>query len=109
MLWAQRKDRLLLKVEVADCPAPQIAVENDAEGHFATFSFRGRSGIDGREFATTLELFGELNKQESKVQPAEPPSPAASRASPAPPFGSSRARRRRRLTPRRAALPRPRR
>ena len=43
VLWAQRRDRLLLTVECAGCPSPQLAVApiGEGEGEGSRFSFRG--------------------------------------------------------------------
>ena len=71
--WAQRKDRVLLTVECQGCADPKLSIDNDEAESFGIFALSGR-GVSNGEACTydlRLELFGELNKSESKVSIGE--------------------------------------
>uniref|UniRef100_A0A7S2WXV0 CS domain-containing protein n=1 Tax=Chloropicon primus TaxID=1764295 RepID=A0A7S2WXV0_9CHLO len=67
--WAQRKDRLLVTVECQNCKEPKLRIENDEKEGCGVLALSGEGTRDGKpcSYGLSLELFGELNKDESKV------------------------------------------
>jgi len=57
--WAQRKDRLYVTIELIEVKDPIIELTDDNK-----LKFTGSS--DGKDYKLDLELFGEVNKEESK-------------------------------------------
>jgi len=60
IIWAQRKNLVFLTVCLEDCKSPQIKVESDR------LFFKGVGGTDHKEYEMNLELFDQINPQESK-------------------------------------------
>ncbi|KAK9813964.1 hypothetical protein WJX73_007043 [Symbiochloris irregularis] len=70
ILWAQRKDRILITVDLQDAKQPDIKLENKDGAGVVNFASQARShatGMDLHEYAITLELFGEINVEESQT------------------------------------------
>lgn len=65
LLWAQRKDHILLTVDVQDCTSPKVKVEEDDEGKSVVFHFTGTK-TSGESFEAILTLFKEV--EASKIQ-----------------------------------------
>mmetsp|Transcript_7447 Transcript_7447/g.13791 ORF Transcript_7447/g.13791 Transcript_7447/m.13791 type:complete len:179 (+) Transcript_7447:220-756(+) len=67
--WAQRKDRVLLTVECQNCKEPKLDIDNDLADGYGIFTFAGEGVKDGEActYDLRLDLYGELNKEESKV------------------------------------------
>jgi len=60
--WAQRSDLVYINIEVNDAQKPEIKVEKDS------LYFKGKSGADEKTYEVKLDLFGEINPDESKFQ-----------------------------------------
>lgn len=73
MSWAQRKDRVFLTVECPGCKEPKLHIDNDPADSFGVFTFAGEGQKDGEKctYQLRLELYGELDKAESKVSIGE--------------------------------------
>ncbi|WZN66203.1 co-chaperone protein p23 [Chloropicon roscoffensis] len=73
--WAQRKDRILLTIECENCEEPKLRIENvdDENDKFGKLSLAGQGTRNGKACAydLNLEVFGELNKSDSKVSVSE--------------------------------------
>ena len=75
--WAQRKDRVLLTIECENCEEPKLRIENvdddENDKKFGVLSLAGQGTRNGKACAydLNLEVFGELNKSESKVSVSE--------------------------------------
>ena len=74
VLWAQRKDKVLLTVDVQEAVEPKISITNEGadEEAFARITFRGsaQSSATGKEphsYELDLELVKAVNTEESKV------------------------------------------
>lgn len=63
MLWAQRKDKLYLTIDVQDVASPKVDLTNDG-GH-GKLSFRGSAG--GNDYALDVTFNKEINPEESKI------------------------------------------
>jgi len=62
--WAQRKDRLYVKIDVNDAKAPKINLDPSGKLSFETT-------IEGKHYQVDLEFFKEINVEDSKwnIQP----------------------------------------
>lgn len=67
VLWAQRKDCLLVTLDVQDCKDAKVKVDKDASEHFALLRFSGKAGEGGEQYAMNMELLKEVNPEETKV------------------------------------------
>lgn len=72
LLWAQRRDRLYLTIDLQDAKDPQIKLENDAEDKHGKLSFSGlarshATGSEAHEYGIDLEFFGPIDSKESKI------------------------------------------
>ncbi|GMH33505.1 hypothetical protein BSKO_01339 [Bryopsis sp. KO-2023] len=67
VLWAQRKDCLLLTVDVQDCKDTKVQVDKDDSDSFAVLRFSGKAGSDGKSYAMDMELLKEVDPAETKV------------------------------------------
>jgi len=54
MIWAQRKNCILLTICLDDCKSPTITYEG------STLNFKGKGGSDQREHEAVIELFGNV-------------------------------------------------
>lgn len=61
VLWAQRKDTVLITLEVFEVKEETIEIKDN------TVSFSGIRGTDNAKFAVTLELFGSVDSENSKI------------------------------------------
>ena len=60
IIWAQRKDVVLVTVKVIDAVEPSVQIEGNS------FIFKGKSYGKDIEYNTRIELFAEIEKAESK-------------------------------------------
>ncbi|KAH0795897.1 co-chaperone protein daf-41-like [Histomonas meleagridis] len=60
IIWAQRKDVVLVTVKVIDAVEPSVQIEGNS------FIFKGKSYGKDIEYNTKIELFAEIEKAESK-------------------------------------------
>lgn len=72
VLWAQRKDKLFLTIDVQDAHKPTVKVTNDPEKKSGHLAFKGAAashatGPEPHSYELDLELFGEVDEEESKV------------------------------------------
>ena len=69
VLWAQRKDKVLLSVEVSNSKQPKLQIDNDPADSFGKLSLSAESSKNEEvvPYELHMEFFGELNKDESKV------------------------------------------
>ncbi len=69
VLWAQRKDKLLLTVECPKCAQPKLHIDNDQAENFGTLKLHAEGIRDGAacSYELELQLYGEVSKEESKV------------------------------------------
>lgn len=72
VLWAQQSDRLFLTIDLQDSKDPQIKLNNDSEKKCGTVFFDGAAkstatGPELHEYKLDLELFGEVDPDESKI------------------------------------------
>jgi len=58
--WAQHPTHVLVTINVGDCEAPDIKVEKDS------LSFKGKGGVDKKEYAVELKFFKEIDPEKSK-------------------------------------------
>ncbi|KAL9968162.1 hypothetical protein ACROYT_G026502 [Oculina patagonica] len=58
--WAQRKDKVFLTIEVADCQTPEIKLESQ------TLHFSAKGGNEQKIYALDLEFFNEVIPEKSK-------------------------------------------
>ena len=63
LLWAQRKDKLYLTVDLQDCEAPDVKVTN--EDGAGKFDFRGTSA--GNQYELSVSLFAEVSTDEVQI------------------------------------------
>lgn len=67
VLWAQRKDKLFVTIDVQDCVNPKLKLEKrDESADSAVLKFSGIVG-DGSSVDVLLELHGDVNAAEAKV------------------------------------------
>ncbi|ELT99588.1 hypothetical protein CAPTEDRAFT_175529 [Capitella teleta] len=59
-IWAQRNDRVYITIQLGDCKNPSIKVEENR------VHFSGKGGPDQADYELTIDLFGEVNPEESK-------------------------------------------
>lgn len=59
-MWAQRKNLVSLTINVEDCKEPVITLEP------TKVYFKGMGGPDKKTFEVTIDLFGEIDIEESK-------------------------------------------
>lgn len=67
VLWAQRKDKIFLTIDVQNCKNPQISVDNDDDAKAGKVTFRGTAishatGPEEHAYSLDLELYGEIDK-----------------------------------------------
>lgn len=67
VLWAQRKDCVLLTIDVQDCKDTKVQVDKDDAESFAVLRFSGKAGSDGKAYGMDLELLKEVDPGETKV------------------------------------------
>lgn len=71
VLWAQRKDKLYVTLDVQDVQAdPKIVVDNDETEKVGKLTFDGVAvGAEGekKEYSLSLTFYKEVNREESKV------------------------------------------
>ena len=72
VLWAQQSDRLFLTIDLQDSKDPQIKLNNNSEKKCGTVFFDGAAkstatGPELHEYKLDLELFGEVDADESKI------------------------------------------
>ncbi|KAL4550995.1 hypothetical protein Ndes2526B_g09083 [Nannochloris sp. 'desiccata'] len=70
-MWAQRKDKLFLTIDVQNCKDPKIAIENDDSAKSGKVTFRGTAqshatGPEEHQYVLDLELNGEINPDDVK-------------------------------------------
>ncbi|XP_053206132.1 co-chaperone protein daf-41-like [Panonychus citri] len=58
--WAQRKNLVYVRIALEDCVNPVIKVEKQS------IYFKGKGGVDNKEYECDLKLFGEIKTEESK-------------------------------------------
>ncbi|CAH3127127.1 unnamed protein product, partial [Pocillopora meandrina] len=58
--WAQRKDKIFLTIELADCQNPDIVLKSD------TLHFSSKGGKDQKTYTLNLEFYGEVDPGKSK-------------------------------------------
>ncbi len=68
VLWAQRKDRIYLTIDLQDVQSPKIEITNDEEGKFGKISFaaEGRShatGLEKHQYALDIDLYQVVNTE----------------------------------------------
>jgi cytosolic prostaglandin-E synthase len=63
LLWAQRKDKLYLTVDLQDCEAPDIKVTN--EDGIGKFDFRGKA--KGTQYESSVPLYAEVDPENVKI------------------------------------------
>lgn len=63
LLWAQRKDKLYLTVDLQDCESPDIKVSN--EDGAGKFEFRGTA--QGQQYELTVQLFSEVDADNVQI------------------------------------------
>lgn len=70
VLWAQRKDRLFLTIDLQDCKDPKVTLDSD-DNH-GTVSFRGHAtshatGPEEHSYILDLQLYGPIDKEDTKI------------------------------------------
>ena len=58
--WAQRKDKLYIKIDVQECKSPDVKLSPEGK-----LSFKG-TDKDGQKYALDMEFLHEINVEESK-------------------------------------------
>jgi len=66
-LWAQRKDKVFLTIDIQDVKEHSLKLDNDAGGGHGTLSFSGRAGTEGAEYSLPLTFFKPIDVEASKV------------------------------------------
>jgi cytosolic prostaglandin-E synthase len=67
VLWAQRKDKLYLTLDIQDVKDQKLKLENDESGKTGKLIFSGKAGADEQEYALELPFYGEIDTEGSKV------------------------------------------
>lgn len=67
VLWAQRKDCLLLTLDVQDCRDAKVKVDKDESDSFVLLRFTGKVGEVGDPYAMDMQLLKEVDPEETKV------------------------------------------
>ena len=62
VMWAQRPNLIFLTICVEDCKEPVINVEP------SKLFFKGAGGPDKKEHELTINFFGEIDKEVSKIK-----------------------------------------
>ena len=70
--WAQRKDCVYLTIDLQNAKNPKIDLNNGEDGKHGHVSFKGKAqshatGADAHEYEASLDLFGAINAEESKI------------------------------------------
>ena len=70
--WAQRKDCVYLTIDLQNAKSPKIDLNNGDDGKHGHVSFKGKAqshatGSDPHEYEATLDLYGAINAEESKI------------------------------------------
>lgn len=66
VLWAQRKDKLFVTLDVQDVKDQQIKIDNDGTGH-GVLHFSGKAGAEQTEYALDITFFKAIKVEESQV------------------------------------------
>lgn len=64
--WAQRTDKILMTIDVPDCPQPKVEIGNH-DGGDGYLKFQGTNGSTGVDYAVQLDLYGKVNAEGSKI------------------------------------------
>lgn len=67
VLWAQRKDKLFVTLDIQDVKNEDIKLENDAEGKHGILRFKGKAGAEQQDYQLDLAFCKAINVEESKV------------------------------------------
>lgn len=62
VMWAQRKDKLLVTVSLENCKNPTYDLKDK------TFHFKGKGGAQNSDHEVMLELFGDIDPERSGCQ-----------------------------------------
>ncbi|XP_076466112.1 prostaglandin E synthase 3-like [Babylonia areolata] len=65
LLWAQRKDKVLVTVVLENCKNPTIDLKDKS------FHFGGKGGTQNMDHDVTLELYAEIDPERSQCQKTE--------------------------------------
>ena len=65
VLWAQRKDRLLITIDLPDPEQPRVNLEE--EGRLTFSATAGKDGEERREYEVVLEFLHPVNAKDSKI------------------------------------------
>ena len=65
VLWAQRKDRLLITIDLPNPEQPRVNLEE--EGRLTFSATAGKDGEERREYEVVLEFLHPVNAKDSKI------------------------------------------
>ena len=65
VLWAQRKDRLLITIDLPNPEHPRVNLEE--EGRLTFSATAGKDGEERREYEVVLEFLHPVNAKDSKI------------------------------------------
>jgi len=65
LLWAQRKDRLFLTIDLQDAKDPKVVLENDEKDEYGKLTFSGTA--EGQPYLLEVEFFKAIDKDASKI------------------------------------------
>ena len=63
MLWAERKDRIFITIEVSDCNDAKVDIGEDGR-----LTFKGTGGTDKAAYVTDLQLFKPVNSKARSLE-----------------------------------------
>lgn len=64
--WAQRTDKILMTIDVPDCPQPKVEIGNH-DGGDGYLKFQGTNGSNGVDYEVQIDLYGKVNAEGSKI------------------------------------------
>lgn len=67
VVWAQRKDKLYLTIDLQDVEQQTFKLDNTEDGAHGKLSFQGKAGPERHEYSLELEFNKSINVSESKV------------------------------------------
>jgi prostaglandin-E synthase len=76
VVWAQRKDKLYVTIDLQNAGEPKVTVTNGADGKHGHISFRGKAqshatGAEPHEYAWDIDLYGPVDPDGVKVSTSE--------------------------------------
>jgi prostaglandin-E synthase len=67
VIWAQRRDKLFLTIDLQDVKDQTFKLDNSEDGTYGKLSFSGKAGTDAIDYVLELDLNGAIVAADSKV------------------------------------------